>query len=139
MRNGQLKPGYNLKVATRNRFFLAYSLFPNPTDTRTLIPFMQAHQSLFQASDILSMDAGYGSQPNYEFLEDKFPDLVALVPYYTYYNEQSKTWHADKTQVMNWTYHAEEDYYVDLEGVRFNFTAYRTKTDRYGYKCHIKE
>lgn len=28
---------------------------------------------------------------------------------------------------------------MDLEGVRFNFTAYRTKTDRYGYKCHIKE
>ena len=43
MRNGQLKPGYNLKVATRNQFFLAYSLFPNPTDTRTLIPFMQTH------------------------------------------------------------------------------------------------
>ena len=28
MRNGQLKPGYNLQVATRNQFFLAYQLFP---------------------------------------------------------------------------------------------------------------
>lgn len=39
MQNGQLKPGYNLQVATRNQFFLAYDLYPNPTDTRTFIPF----------------------------------------------------------------------------------------------------
>lgn len=139
MRNGQLKPGYNLQVATRNQFFLAYSLFPNPADTRTLIPFMQAHRTLFKSSDFLSMDAGYGSQPNYEFLEDEFPELVSLIPYNTYYKEQSKKWLADKTKVMNWTYHEAEDYYVDLQGVRFNFKAYRTQTDRYGYQRQFKE
>src|SRR5699024_853429 len=39
MRNGQLKAGYNLQVATEGQYALAYDIYPNPTDTRTLIPF----------------------------------------------------------------------------------------------------
>ena len=39
MRNGQLKPGYNLQIATENQFVLHYDIYPNPTDTRTLLPF----------------------------------------------------------------------------------------------------
>lgn len=39
MLNGQLKPAYNLQIATSNQFITGYQLFPNPTDTRTLIPF----------------------------------------------------------------------------------------------------
>ncbi|MGO4939574.1 hypothetical protein ACTQ45_06065 [Fundicoccus sp. Sow4_D5] len=34
--NGQLKPGYNLQLATSNQYALAYSILPNLTDTRTL-------------------------------------------------------------------------------------------------------
>lgn len=40
MKNGQLKPGYNLQIATNSQFVLFYDLFQNPTDTRTLIPFL---------------------------------------------------------------------------------------------------
>src|SRR5690625_740754 len=40
MQNGQLKAGYNLQVATEGQYALAYDIFPNPTDTRTLIPFL---------------------------------------------------------------------------------------------------
>lgn len=40
MKNGQLKPGYNLQIATNSQFVLSYDLFQNPTDTRTLISFL---------------------------------------------------------------------------------------------------
>ena len=39
MRNGQLKPGYNLQIATENQFVLHYDIYPNPTDTRTILLF----------------------------------------------------------------------------------------------------
>lgn len=42
MRNGQLKPGYNLQIATENQFVLHYDIYPNPTDTRTLLPFLES-------------------------------------------------------------------------------------------------
>ena len=40
---------------------------------------------------------------------------------------------------MNWEYMEEEDYYLDPEGVRFNFHAYRQRTDKYGFTRDIKE
>ena len=33
MLNGQLKPGYNLQIATSNQYVIDYALYPNPTDT----------------------------------------------------------------------------------------------------------
>ena len=70
MQNGQTKPGYNLQVAANNQFTLDYTLAPNPTDMRTLIPFLEK----------MDADVGYGSEPNYEFIEDKFGVLDYLIP-----------------------------------------------------------
>uniref|UniRef100_A0AAE6F2C8 Transposase n=1 Tax=Staphylococcus aureus TaxID=1280 RepID=A0AAE6F2C8_STAAU len=36
MKNGQLKPGYNLQIATNSQFVLSYDLFQNPTDVSVL-------------------------------------------------------------------------------------------------------
>ena len=46
MQNGQLKAGYNVQIATEGQYTLAYSLFSNPTDTRTLIPFLDEIENL---------------------------------------------------------------------------------------------
>ena len=37
MKNGQTKPGYNLQIGTENQFITDFRLFPNPTNTLTLI------------------------------------------------------------------------------------------------------
>ncbi len=56
MQNGQLKAGYNVQIATEGQYTLAYSLFSNPTDTRTLIPFLdEIEQHYFELNqNILS-------------------------------------------------------------------------------------
>ncbi|MCG0733992.1 transposase [Lactiplantibacillus plantarum] len=46
MRNGQLKPGYNLQVASQNQYALYYRLFSKPTDTRTLVPYGMYQEEL---------------------------------------------------------------------------------------------
>ncbi len=38
MKNGQLKPGYNVQVGTENQFIVGFSIHQRPTDTRCLIP-----------------------------------------------------------------------------------------------------
>ncbi|WP_338605252.1 transposase [Staphylococcus haemolyticus] len=45
MKNGQLKPGYNLQIATNSQFVLSYNVYQNPTDTRTMIPFLNSIQN----------------------------------------------------------------------------------------------
>lgn len=39
MRNGQLKPGYNLQIGVVSEYICAYDIFSNPSDSKTLIPF----------------------------------------------------------------------------------------------------
>ena len=45
--NGQLKPGYNLQIATNSQFVLSYNVYQNPTDTRTMIPFLNSIQETY--------------------------------------------------------------------------------------------
>ncbi len=45
MKNGQLSSGQ--QIATNSQFVLSYDLFQNPTDTRTLIPFLTMIQNTF--------------------------------------------------------------------------------------------
>ena len=40
MNNGQTKLGYNLQISAENQFITDFTLFPNPTATFTLIPFL---------------------------------------------------------------------------------------------------
>lgn len=139
MRNGQLKPAYNLQIATCNQFVLGYDVFQNPTDTRTLQPLLEKMRLADQPHRHIVADAGYGSENNYRYLEDELPQHTGLIPYATMLKEQSKKWKTDERKVMNWAYHEEEDFYIDPKGVQFKFHAYRQKKDKDGFVRDVKE
>lgn len=44
MRNVQLNPTYNLKMAPRKQFILNYEDCQNPTDAKTLRPFLEKNE-----------------------------------------------------------------------------------------------
>ena len=81
MQSRELKPGYNLQVATHNQFVLDYALFSNPTDTRTLIPFLKQFHHLDFFNHIVA-DAGYGSEYNYTTIIDDL-NKQPIIPYTT--------------------------------------------------------
>lgn len=86
MKNGQLKPGYNLQMTTENQCILNYDLFPNPTDTLTFIPHLDSFEQLYnQKLEEVTADSGYGSQENYEYLEKK--GIEGYVKYNNFHKE----------------------------------------------------
>lgn len=99
MKNGQLKPAYNLQVSSNNQFIVNYSLHQNPTDTRTLPSHLRSYQNLYkQNPKSITADAGYGSEENYTTLEKEKID--AYIKYNYFDKEQSKkflkeNYHAD--------------------------------------------
>ncbi|WP_349238486.1 transposase [Ligilactobacillus sp. Marseille-Q7487] len=97
MQNGQLKPAYNLQIATSGRFVLHYDIFPNPTDTRTLVPFLKSFSNLDLFKHIVA-DAGYDSEINYQAVIDKF-EKIPLIPYGTYQKEQSRKYQRDPQNI----------------------------------------
>jgi len=136
MKNRELKPGYNLQVASNNQYVIDFDIFPNPTDTRTLIPFLESIQTLDFFKYIVA-DAGYGSEENYEAIIDEF-DKVPMIPYGMYYKEKSKAYKNNPKHRDNWTYNETEDSYTDLDGVHFSFSHYSTRKDKNDYQRQFK-
>jgi transposase len=69
MKNGQLKPAYNLQVSSHDQYIVNYTLHQNPTDTTTLKTHLQSFYSLYNKNpQVLVADAGYGSEENYQIL-----------------------------------------------------------------------
>jgi len=72
MLNGQLKPCYNIQMSSEDQFILNYSVHPNPTDTLTLPRHLAEFEQAFETTpDTLTADVGYGSEQNYELMEQK--------------------------------------------------------------------
>jgi len=88
MKNGQLKAGYNVQIATEGQYTLAFGIFANPTDTKTLTPFLnRIKENYFKLPKHIVADAGYGSEQNYEDILSK-RNCIPLFTYNQYRNEQ---------------------------------------------------
>lgn len=69
MLNGQLKPGYNFQIAVASEYIVHLGIFPNPTDTKTLIPFLENFKRIHNClPDKVVADAGYYSEKNLHWL-----------------------------------------------------------------------
>lgn len=93
MKNGQLKPGYNVQISTSNQFIVNYTIHPNPTDTTTFTSHVNKHQESFGAAPkAITADAGYGSEENYMMLEGK--GVTAFVKYGLFDKEQNENYNS---------------------------------------------
>ncbi|MFF2094294.1 transposase, partial [Paenibacillus sp. NPDC058174] len=133
MKNGQLKPGYNVQIGTENQFVIGYSLHQRPTDTRCLKPHLEkVKAALGRLPKTVIADAGYGGEENYAFLESE--QLDALVKYSTYHKEKSKKWQQDISKLDNWQYDEAEDKWTCAAGRQLLFHYERKKTTESGYE-----
>jgi len=141
MKNGQLKPGYNVQLATENQFILFYSLHQRPTDTRCFIPHMKRHaaSSLPMPKTVIA-DAGYGSEENYLYAlgEEKEPRFDVLLPYGSYMKEKTRRYKKDIRHASNWTYEAHDDQFVCPNGRYIRFKKYQTKKNASGLEQSFK-
>ena len=89
MLNGQLKPAYNVQISTENQFISHYDFYPNLADTLTLIPFLNGFDNRYNIlPDKVVADSGYGSEENYEFMQDK--DIEPFVKFNYFHKEQKR-------------------------------------------------
>ena len=111
MNNGQTKPGYNLQISSENQFITDFGLFPNPTDTLTLIPFFTSFLNRYHHLPSTAVaDSGYGSEENYKFMEEAGMD--AYVKYNYFHLEQRPRYKPNPFNQDQLYYNAKDDYYV---------------------------
>lgn len=101
MRNDQLKADYNLQIATENQFVLHYDIFPNPTDTKTLLPFLESYPHELK---MVVADAGYGSEENLTKLDQLGVDHLIKYSMFDFDKEQKRKQKQSLKNLDNWSY-----------------------------------
>ena len=135
MRNGQLKAGYNLQISTNDQYILNYDLYQNPTDALTLPSHLAGFKDLYGAyPDVVVADAGYGSEENYEYLEQA--QIESYVKYSYFHQEQKskgKIKLKDAFRAENLYYNEQHDYYVCPMGQRMENVGQSKEVKKSGF------
>lgn len=138
MKNGQLKPGYNVQISTESQFIIHYSLHQQTTDYHTLRPHLQTYQYLYESMpERVVADAGYGSEQNYEYLESS--EVEAYIKYNTFdkelktYKSKRKANGKDDFHRDALHYNEKEDYYICPMGQHMDRQYDRKQKTKSGY------
>ena len=142
MKNGQLKPGYNVQISSEDQFIVNYTLHQDTNDIHTLRPHLENYEYLYQnLPETLTADAGYGSQENYELLSEK--GIKGYVKFNTFDKEQNKAGKKRKEKAPfhrdQLYYNEKEDHYVCPMGQRMEKIAQATKTTKSGYRQTVSK
>ena len=119
MRNGQLKPAYNVQIAVNNEYITGLEVFSNRTDFGTLVPFLSRMQMMQQAKyKEVTADAGYESLENYLFLEQN--GQTSFIKPTNYEAKKTAKYRKQIGRIENMRYDAEEDVFLCAEGRRLS-------------------
>ena len=115
MRNGQLKPAYNVQIAVNSEYITGIDVFSNRTDVGTLIPFLHklemAHRQRYEE---VAADAGYESEDNYLYLEAN--GQMSFIKPSNYEAQKTKKYRSQIGRIENMQYDKEEDCFICAEG-----------------------
>ena len=117
MRNGQLKPAYNVQIAVNSEYITGVDVFSNRTDFGTLVPFLkqlQHHHETKYAE--VTADAGYESLDNYLYLEDN--GQLSFIKPANHVAQRTKKFKQKIGRIENMAYDPEEDCFTCAEGRR---------------------
>ena len=132
MLNGQLKPAYNWQISTQDQYILGYTLHQTTADTTTLQTHIESlKDNLGENPEVLVADAGYGSQENYEYLENNH--IEAYVKFNNFHKEQTRKWKDNPHRIENLYYNKELDCYYCPMGQAMEFIGNKKRKTKLGY------
>ena len=71
MKNGQLKPAYNVQIGVEGEYIVGIDISSERSDQLTFIPFLdKLEKNLNKKYKSITADAGYESEENYTYLEN---------------------------------------------------------------------
>ena len=115
MRNGQLKPAYNVQLATTGQFIVGVYGSHHPNDVYTLPLFLdKIYPRYHEYLDKIVCDSGYESIENYTYLKDH--NLTAFIKPSNYEVTKKRKFRKDISKRENMTYVEEGDYYICANG-----------------------
>ena len=120
MRNGQLKPAYNVQIGVEAEYIVGVGLFPNPTDVKTFIPFLERVKTGIRHKILnIIADAGYESEENYVYLKNN--EQTAYIKPQNYETSKKRAYKKDKFRVEHLEYNRDKDCFICPNGCELKF------------------
>ncbi|MDK0954790.1 IS1182-like element ISCpe5 family transposase, partial [Clostridium perfringens] len=136
MKNGQLKPGYNIQIGVEGEYIVGVDVSSERSDQLTLIPFLDKLKSnLSTQYKSVTADAGYESEENYLYLENN--NYEAYIKPQNYEKSKTKKFKKNIGNKENMTYLKDEDCYICANSQRLTVKSVTTKKSKSGYKSEI--
>jgi len=139
MKNGQLKAGYNVQISSNNQYVVNYSIHQKPTDTTTLPAHIESYRDKYdQLPEVVVADAGYGSEENYQYMEDR--KIEGYIKY-NYFDKDQKKQREDKNpfRVEKLYYNKQRDCYYCPMGQRMSRVGQKKRVTENNYIREITE
>jgi transposase len=133
MKNGQLKPGYNLQMGTEGQFVVGFSVHQRPGDPGCLVPHLKGvKERLGRLPKNVIADSAYGSEENYAYLHAE--GVENYLKYNSFGKEQRPRYKPNPFAADQMKYDPEKDELICPAGKRliYQYTSY-PKSDN-GYR-----
>ena len=115
MRNGQLKPGYNVQIAVNSEYITGLEVFSDRSDAKTFRPMMrklaEKHGKPYEES---VADAGYESLENYLYLAQN--GQVCFIKPTNYDQKKTKKFKRQIGRIENMAYCHDDDCFICTQG-----------------------
>lgn len=137
MKNGQLKPGYNVQIAVESEYIVGVDISSERSDQLTFIPFMEKlGESLPAKYKNVIADSGYESEENYRYLEEN--NQVSYIKPQNYEISKTRKFKKNIGKKENMIYDSQNDLYICHNNNNLNFTKTTTRKSKSGYVSQVK-
>ena len=130
MLNGQLKPGYNVNVASVSEYIVGSYVSADRSDTMTTIPFMKQLQKSYEIHSAV-YDSGYESEENYRFFEEQNIDLYVKPA--NFEKKKQRKYRTDISRRDNMAYDSALDEYTCANGKKLTKIGIKKTKNENGY------
>lgn len=133
MRNGQLKPRYNVQFASAGQFIIAAFGSHHPNDVLTLPLFLDEIYPRYKKHlDRIVCDSGYESVENYAYLEQK--NLSAYITPLNHEQVKKRSYQQDISKRENMIYVEAEDCFICANGKKLIRVQDRKRKRKSGFE-----
>ncbi|MGL5331119.1 MAG: IS1182 family transposase [Peptostreptococcaceae bacterium] len=136
MKNGQLKPAYNVQIGVEGEYIVGIDISSERSDQLTFIPFLERLEgNIKNKYNSITADAGYESEENYTHLETN--NQRAFIKPQTYEKSKTRKFKQDISKRENMIYNENEDYYICASNRKLLFKGTKIKKSKSNYESRI--
>jgi transposase len=136
MKNGQLKPGYNLQLGVEGEYIVGVDISAERSDELALLPLLERmDKGIGERHRNITLDAGYESEENYKALQSR--KQTAYIKPQNYEKSKTRKYKNNAYLRENMPYDSENDTYTCPNGNIFRYLHTTKRRSKSGFESEV--